>query len=193
MKGYAVTTPSTSQLTLLSVEDMKKHLEIKPTQSRWDGMIEAFIKASVAMGERLMNRQILSATITFTFNKIQRFVHLPGGKVTEFTTLKYYDTNNEQQTLVEDTDFVIDSIPVPAVLHILDNKEVETYNRSDAYEAVYSAGWAADDVPADILQAIKMTAAHFFENREEVLVSKHVEQLPFAAETIFKNYRIPNV
>lgn len=192
MKGYTVSTPATNQLTLLSVADMKAHLEIPPAKTRWDGMLETLIKAAIGMAEAMMNRQVLTAGITFTFDAYERYVRLPGGKVSTFTSLKYYDNNNAQQTLTLDTDFIVDKIKLPAVLFFLDGKLVDTYQRPDAFEAKYDAGWAVDEVPDDVLQAIKMTAAHYFENREAVLVGRRVEEIPFGAETVFKNHRIPN-
>jgi uncharacterized phiE125 gp8 family phage protein len=155
-------------------------------------MLETLIKAAIGMAEAMMNRQVLTAGITFTFDAYERYVRLPGGKVSTFTSLKYYDTDNAQQTLTLDTDFVVDKIKLPAVLFFLDGKLVDTYQRPDAFEAKYDAGWAVDEVPDDVLQAIKMTAAHYFENREAVLVGRRVEKIPFGAETVFKNHRIPN-
>ncbi|MCB1511524.1 MAG: head-tail connector protein [Hyphomicrobiaceae bacterium] len=43
--------------------------------------------------------------------------------------------------------------------------------------------------PADLDQAVKMLAAHWYENREGTMVGQTVMDIPFAVEEVIRNYR----
>ena len=64
-----------------------------------------------------------------------------------------------------------------------------------AAEANLNRDLAADDpvtyeaAPADLREAILLLAAHFYENREAVLVGVGAEELPFGYEHLIQSHR----
>ena len=63
--------------------------------------------------------------------------------------------------------------------------------RSDAVEIQYVAGYgdAGSDVPDAILKAMKLLVAHWYENREAVVIGTSVNELPFAVKALLAPYR----
>jgi uncharacterized phiE125 gp8 family phage protein len=63
--------------------------------------------------------------------------------------------------------------------------------RSDAIEIVYVAGFgnAGSDVPDAILKAMKLLVAHWYENREAVVIGTITAELPFAVKALLQPYR----
>lgn len=53
----------------------------------------------------------------------------------------------------------------------------------------YTAGYAADAVPADLVQAQLMLVAHWWSNREAVNVGNIVSEMPLAVEAILQRHR----
>lgn len=50
-------------------------------------------------------------------------------------------------------------------------------------------GYALDDAPADLEQAVLLTAAHWFENRESVVTGTIATSMPFGVAQIVANRR----
>ncbi|MBG8552352.1 head-tail connector protein [Hymenobacter guriensis] len=56
----------------------------------------------------------------------------------------------------------------------------------------YTAGYATpEDVPALIKQAIRLTLAHWYENRQNVVVGLNIAEVPQTAVSILKQFRDP--
>jgi hypothetical protein len=86
-------------------------------------------------------------------------------------SFSYFDTQGNQQTLVENTDFVKDVISEPPRLNpVPSGFWPTTQYRAPAVTITFSAGYAtAGDVPARMKLAILTTIAHFYENRLTVM------------------------
>lgn len=62
--------------------------------------------------------------------------------------------------------------------------------RPDAVTVQYVAGYeTAADVPEPLRQAIKLMVAHWYENREAVVIGPAVNELPFGAQALIAPYR----
>lgn len=62
--------------------------------------------------------------------------------------------------------------------------------RDDAVTIKFTAGYgAAADVPEDIKQAIKLTVAHWYANREDVTFTGSPSQIPMGAERLLAKHR----
>lgn len=57
-----------------------------------------------------------------------------------------------------------------------------------AFKAGY--GTSAEDVPAPILQAIRLIVAHWFQNREAVNVGNITSEVPFGAKPLLSPFRV---
>ena len=63
-------------------------------------------------------------------------------------------------------------------------------NTVDCVRVTFTAGYAnAASVPADLVMAIKMMVAHWFENRGVILDDRRVESLPFVVDALIAKHR----
>lgn len=86
------------------------------------------------------------------------------GVVKSVTSLTYYDENNQEQTLVENTDFFLSAGGLePATIQFMEGVTVpETYDRDDAIIITYVAGYGEpEDVPDHFKRAI-LSLAHYW-------------------------------
>jgi len=57
----------------------------------------------------------------------------------------------------------------------------------------YRAGWPTDAVPADIKQAMLLLIAHWYDNREAVVIGTITSNLDFAVAALLAPYRIHTI
>lgn len=102
----------------------------------------------------------------------------------------YTDPNGVPQTLAN-TEYTVDAKSVPG-------RVVPVYGKTwppfrfvpNAVAIEFDAGWDdAASVPEPIKQAVKMLAAHWYENREPVSIGSTPFELPMAVESLLATYR----
>jgi uncharacterized phiE125 gp8 family phage protein len=106
----------------------------------------------------------------FVFFKERPFrILLPRSPFKTLTWLKYYDLNNDLQTLVSGTDFQIDTSNDPARIDpIFDTVWPVTYPRYQAVNICFQAGYAdATSVPACAKIAMKQLIGDMYAVREQ--------------------------
>ena len=113
---------------------------------------------------------------------------LPYPPLGSITHLKYYDTDNAQQTWSASNYTVGKFINQKGFIEIKDGVSVpDLYSRSDAIEIKFVCGYgsSASDVPQAIIQAILLIVGRMYELRED-----SVSRLPKASEYILDSYRV---
>ena len=92
-------------------------------------------------------------------------IRLERGRVTELTSVKYYDPEEDEQTL---EDVVVDVSGVPALVYLTEGGWPATsLTQPRPITIEFIAGWASvADVPADVKLAIKIMAGSFYSQRE---------------------------
>jgi hypothetical protein len=113
---------------------------------------------------------------------------LPYPPLQSITHLKYYDTDNVQQTWSNTNYTVGKFINQKGFIEIKDGVSTpDLYNRSDAIEIKFECGYgsSASDVPQAIKQAILLIVGRMYELRED-----SVSRLPKASEYILDSYRV---
>lgn len=125
--------------------DAKLNLRIAGT--RMDIILDAWIRGVTRHAEGLMQRALISQDWRLTLDRFPRAIVLRYPPVSAVASVKYYDTNNVQQTL--------DPACYIKVANQLAHRAQcwpATYERPDAVEVLYTAGYGADatSIPADI-------------------------------------------
>lgn len=91
-------------------------------------------------------------------------LRLTKAPVSAISSFKYYDTNDVQQTL---TGYVSDVTGTPALLRLTGSLPALSQNKLRPISVTYTAGAATvDNVPDDIVLAVKQLVAHWYWNRE---------------------------
>lgn len=124
--------------------------------------------------EKFLRRSLLQTDLVLQMNRFPdcRELVLDDGPVISLTSFTYYDSNNALQT-VDGSTYTLDNHSVPDVIELSQVANwPATYLRRNAVLVAYRAGWAnADAVPAEIKIAAKLYCGHFYENRENTVIS----------------------
>lgn len=122
-------------------------------------------------------------------------IYLPMPPLQSVTTVKYLDYANVEQTLVENTDYLVDTYSEPArITPCYGEVWPVTYPVVNAVRIRFVAGYgdADTDVPESIRSYIKALSGTLYENRETVFVAPNtvnMVKLDFL-EGLLDNYRI---
>jgi len=156
--AYTITTPPSEPIT---TAEAKTHLRVTHTDD--DAYIDSLVTAARGWIERQYDIAIGSQTITEYFDDWDvDQVRLSVGIVTSVTSLKYYDSDNAQQTLT-----TIKSDLASKKARIVVNSDVTTpvvYDRPNAIEVIYVAG----DTPSPVVHAMKLMISDWYVNRERM-------------------------
>lgn len=122
------------------------------------------------------------------------YVELPVGPLQSVTSVTTYDDDNSS-TVFADTSYFLDTNATPGQVILNTGTVWPSFTRTrNGIEIVYVAGYgdAATDVPSALRQAVKMIAAHWYENREFVKTQSDQNQAaaPLHAQSILNRYRV---
>ena len=157
-------------------------------------LLDALEKAARRWCENYCRRSFVNTTWTLTLDSWPGTILLPRNPVSAVganTVVKYYDTAGSQQTLAAAA-YTLDTTSIVArLVPAYGYSWPSTQGRIAALEVAFVAGYgaAATAVPDAIRTAIKMLAAHWYENREAVSVG-NLKEVPMAVESLLAPYRI---
>jgi uncharacterized phiE125 gp8 family phage protein len=184
-------------VALVSLSEMKAHLRVDDSATGQNDLIEAAIAAATEYVDAefgCLGRALTTQTLSLTLPCFpsERDLSLPVAPVQSVSSITYYDADNVQQTLSA-SDYRVVLAPNGATIELEQSSSwPSSYQRLDAVVVTYVAGYgnAASDVPFGIRQAVKMIAAHYYENAEAVGDSRMAE-MPMGASHILRKYRLP--
>lgn len=189
-----------SALDIVSVADMKKHLRVLHTKE--DTLIEDFIKSAVAdIGgfEGGLNRSVVHS-------RMRRYlpcfpesgvIKLPYPPTIAVESITYNDGSGDSpQPSFSSANYIVTNQQYIAEIHLLDGADwPTTIKHPRAVTVTYTAGYAAGAAPDHLKQLVKITAAHWFENREASLVSSRVtavsHAIQFGVQHLVDKLRVP--
>jgi len=191
MKYLEIKTPNTTQI--VSTSDLKEHLKI--TFSDDDNYIDALESAAVGMVEQYTNRFLLQTQLYQYGNKFSdleilfKSPAMPNAVATP-VALEY--KNGGSWASVTSTDYEYVNAIQPARLYAGENwSSPTTDDIFQAWRFTYFVGYAsASDIPSALIQAIKITVADMYENRQSVIVGKIASEIPKTAEYLMNPYKI---
>lgn len=174
----------------LSLDAAKAHLNLTGITGH-DDNVTAFIADALANveGPNGIGFCLITQTWRLSLDCWPRFIDLPMGPVQAVNSIKYFDPDGAEQTLAADQ-YVYDLDRKP--LRIYPAEGVTWPNLQSGVPGVikveFDAGFgdAAEDVPADLVGALKLIVGHRFENRGSV-------DLPPAADSVLRRYRAGSV
>ena len=188
--GIRVTTePAIEPVTL---SEAKLHLRIDDTTD--DDMVENLIKSARRSAEIETNRSFITQTVALTLANWQSIIELPRSRVQSVTSVKYFDTAGNQNT-VDASNYQVDLSVDPGRLapvygYTWPTIEPRTF---EAVEIIYQAGYgdATTDVEEEIRQAILMLVTHLYENRSAVVCEGSPTVMPLGVQRMLTHHRVP--
>ena len=196
---------------LVSLSEAKDHLRVSIDAD--DDLITALVEAATQRWEAWCRRSFRLQTWS---------LHLPEFPTTDdgslpaielaypplrgVALLKYTDTDGNEQTLVEGTDFKVwkQTAMVGVVSPAYSKSWPSTREEPEAVRLTFTTGYlnAAESpaptptppsAPAKVAQAIKLTVGHWYENREEELIGTVSKSLPNTGKMLMRSLRIPEI
>lgn len=117
-------------------------------------------------------------------------IELPKGNLVSVGSVKYIDTLGVQQTLVENTDYVVDTVSKPGRVRLAFDKFWPEHRAQwDAVRIQYTVGWSPDQVPQPLKQAMLLLVSHFYENRTLELPGR-LTPLQFSIDSLMAPYSL---
>lgn len=193
MSSYQITVEPAEEP--ISTSEMKAHLRVDFSDE--DTYIDTLITTARKYCESYTNRVFITQTWRQNLDCFPDVIKLKVNPVVSLTSLKYYDTNESQQTLTDSSaNFQKDFLSDTATIHEgLTNAWPSIGSTINPIEIITVCGYgAASAVPADIKHAIKLMVSHLYENREMVNVvvgglAMQIE-MPNAVKNLLAPYRI---
>lgn len=183
MSLVVTTAPTVEPVT---VDDLKGHLNV--TTDDDDAYIGSLAVAARRAIEAYQNRALVNTTFTWKFDSLyctldhRGKLRPPRSKLSSVTSITYIDTNGDTQTLATSV-YGVDASTEPGRIYLkyAQNWPSDVRDIEDCWTVVFVAGYGADatSVPDETKQAIKMLAAHWYENREPVNIGNITSELPF--------------
>lgn len=126
-------------------------------------------------------------------------IALQNPPIVSVDAVKYLDTDGVEQTVPPSDYVLMDDAYAPYLFPVVDWPS--TAQRPDAVRVTYTSGIdiedsPPDEVPDDLLQAMRLLIGHFAENREEVLLTptrQELEHLPEGAMSLIAPYIVPRL
>jgi len=184
-----VTGPSTEPITR---DQAKTFLRVDNTTD--DTLIDGLIKAARIYCENQTRRAFVSQTWEYTKNGFCGAIELPIMPVISVTSVSYVDPTGNTQIFTEGTspDVPKYSVFTDAPRTLIEPKYNVTWPiTQDVRNAVtvrFVAGYAT--VPQDIITAIYLLVAHWYDLREPVIVGTSVIEVPFSVSAILSSYQL---
>jgi uncharacterized phiE125 gp8 family phage protein len=180
-----VTAPAAPPLTR---DEVKAHLKVDTDYE--NAVLDALIAGAVATvdGPRGIGICMMKQTWRLTLDRFTRFITIPLGPNVEVTSVKYDDTDGAEQTL-DPSGYRLAAGLDPAVLSPTDGSSwpvVLCQPGSVRIEFTAGYGETSAEVPADLVNALKLVVGSLHEDREAGAV-------PPAAQAVFDRYGVLGV
>lgn len=186
VRASRVLTRSTAPGYLLPIAEAREHLRIDGDYD--DAYLESLAAVAAATldgPDGMIGKALLSQGWTLTQPRLlaKDRLELPVVPFASLASIKYYDTDNTQQT-ASLSDFVVFGNEDWAYVEPVSSWPA-MYDRPDAIEVIWTAGYGVlSDVPSNILHAAKLLVAHWYEHREAVKLGATPVELPLAVESL---------
>lgn len=163
---YYDSTTYTDSTKAVSLGEAKAQLRITGTTD--DTLINRYIDVATAWAEAYTNRKFLTATCTDYLDDWPKIIRPKWSPLLTVSSLKYYDTNNVEQTWGA-SNYQVEIDTEPGRIAPVTNVDwPELYDMMNPITLTYTAGYGteASDVPQHYRNGILMLVGHLYENRE---------------------------
>ena len=192
MSWQITVEPATEPITLV---EAKAHLRVDFSDE--DDYIDTLIVSARRYCEAYCNRVFITQTWRQNLSEWVNPIQLKVNPVISVTSLKYYDTDEAQQTITDNANNYQKDLnsDVAKIYEGLVNTFPAIGSTINPIEIITVCGYgAASDVPDDIKHAIKLMVSWMYENREGVNVPLNNQAsdipLPTAVKYLLTRYRI---
>lgn len=172
---------------IVPLADVKAWVAIEDAEPEFDELLGVMRDAGVDMVERYCGVYLAEREgVVWTADCLPARLRLGVRPVTEITEVVYLDSDGEDQEIDVGT---LRLGPHGEVLP----KPGQSWPSGIAagLQVTFTAGYAAGEAPPALIAAVKMFAAHLFENREAVVSGTISSEIPLGFKAQCAAYRMP--
>lgn len=185
---------------LFSVAEAKQHLRVDISDD--DDEIERKILSATRHAEQYTSRAFVSRQFKLTIDyfpsaygggRFPQAIDVPIAPLVSVDEISYQSTELSGGSPVAKTvTGVADTTrQPPRIVPQFQQTWPDVSDVPSAVEITITAGYGgAEDVPADIKEAVKLILGSFYEHREEQVVGTIATRMPFAAREVLSTYRV---
>lgn len=187
-----VTGPQVEPVTLA---ELKLHLRLGADTTE-DTYLAGLITAAREYVENVTRRALITQTWDYWLDEFPPgdYFELPFGNLQSVSSLKYKDSDATETTMTVTTDYLVDINSEPGRIWL---PYGETWPSFTAYpykpitaRFICGYGVSASNVPNPVKAAIKLLAAHLYENREMFVIGQTITKIEFALDALLASYRL---
>ncbi len=178
----------------ISVDDVKAASVIEFTDD--DDLIQALIDAAVDHVDGyagILGRALINQTWDQSFACLPEPMRLPLAPVSSIAEIKYFDTDNAEQTLDAATYSLFTDALGPHIIRAPNATWPSTYSRVDAVTVSFVTGYGANAaaVPASIRRALLLMVGDLYAFRETVITGTIATKVQTSAtvNALLSNHR----
>lgn len=193
-----ITPPADEPVSLI---EAKLHCKIEVDED--DALVEGLIAAAREFVENQTHRAFIDRTLELVIDHFPcREIIFPVTPVLSIDSIKYDDDDGTEQT-IDVGDYQVDLFSEPArIWPSVDFSWPSTVGNPNAVRIEFTAGYGDDgasggspadtaaNVPQIAKQAILMIVAHWYANRETVIVGQEAKEIPFAATILMGQLQV---
>jgi len=189
----ALTLKTPPAVEPVSLIDLKQALRVDYSDE--DALLTSYIAAAREYCENFQNRAYITQVWELTLDDFPRgVIEIPKGQLQSVNSLTYRDAAGVIRTLEQNVDYIYSTKGILGRVSPAYGKLWPCFipYPLEAVTIEFTCGYGntAADVPENTKQAIKLLAAHWFTNREGVLVGTISRELEFAVSALLWMNRI---
>ena len=172
----------------IGLEAVKTHLRLLGYDDE-NSLVASYVDSACEFIFQRTWKVIQSASYTAYLDKFESDVTIKMNPVTALSSIKYYDVDGVQQTMVNGTDYYYSLNGNFARIHFINEPTLED-NRYDAIEIAFTAGYSNQfDIPDDLIHCLKILVADAFNNRNSQTAGMSVNEnkIPQSVDMILAN------
>lgn len=184
----AIETTSGPAVEPLTIGQARQHLRVDLDDPAEDALIASAIVAARTYAENFLRKRLITQTVKITKTGFGGgTMPLPVGPVQSITSLQYKSTTDGSLLAWSASNYQLVKTVTP-------NRIAPAYGltwptpRADFDNVVATVvvgyGDTAEDIPGDIVAAVRLLTAHFYENRQNELAGNMVSKLSLGADRL---------
>lgn len=198
MNLYSVKRVSGPSQEPVTVAQAKTHCNVSHSDD--DILFSALVSAAREACEDETGRCFTWSTYELRLDAFPKEIRLPRPPLIRVNSIRYVDEDGVTQTLGSDNWQLDDSSEPARIRPAYEMSWPATRRQMNAVTVSYVSGYPIDEagspadyavnVPPTIIQAIKITIAHLYVNREPVNVGNIVNEIPMSAKWLLAKHRV---
>jgi uncharacterized phiE125 gp8 family phage protein len=175
-------------ITAVTLTDAKKQCRI--TNTAHDDLLVRLVGTASSQVEAITGCILTERSATYYLDTFpDDAIEIPYYPVTAVASIKYDDTDGNEQTLVENTDYYLALVGRTPKIAKADTWPVTLDNKLQAVRITLTLGYAAStDIPEDVKHAILVLVKELFDNGGET-VGMDINEVPNTVRSLTAPYR----